>query len=386
MNPLLFAPARLARSTLRTHSDERLTELAREGSGVAFETIVTRYRGSMVRHCRRVVGESDAEEAVQNALVKAHRALGRGDEVHNVGAWLHAIAHNAALNLLRARSARPEAPHADCAQLHPVHDDAIERRYELDEVVGVVQSLPERQREAIVMHELEGRSYEEIASQLGATDGAVRQLLHRARNTIRDRLGVFAGGEPALRWLLASGNGPAVARLGTLTCGSAITAKLCTAALLPAVVTGGVGVGTGVIAPAAPKVHASRRAVVVKRSVAITRPAHHHLWRFGSTPSNQIAKVRPVAVHTRTRRARRLTFGRAPAYTAQASTQTRRSLPSTSPSQPSRPTPNAAQTAQASQAAPNEYPRSGPGGVRQAAPPNGGGPGGPAGGGGPGSP
>ena len=66
--------------------------------------------GSLLRHCSRIVGESDAEEAVQDALIKAHQALTRGDDVHNLRAWLHAIANNAARNMLRARAARPELP------------------------------------------------------------------------------------------------------------------------------------------------------------------------------------------------------------------------------------------------------------------------------------
>jgi RNA polymerase sigma-70 factor (ECF subfamily) len=77
--------------------DERLAELAGLGSEAAFEAIVHRYRRALLAHCAHVVGESDADEAVQEALLKAHRALAGGTPVHSLGPWLHAIAHNSAL-------------------------------------------------------------------------------------------------------------------------------------------------------------------------------------------------------------------------------------------------------------------------------------------------
>jgi DNA-directed RNA polymerase specialized sigma24 family protein len=67
-----------------------------------------RYRRALFRHCARVVGDTDAEEAVQEALLKAHRALAGGTPVHNLGPWLHAIAHNSALATLAARRAGAE--------------------------------------------------------------------------------------------------------------------------------------------------------------------------------------------------------------------------------------------------------------------------------------
>src|SRR6187401_3473624 len=86
---------------LRTQSDERLVALARAGHERAFEAIVDRYRRPLVRACRRVLSEARAEDAVQQALVAAWTALTRGDEVRELRPWLHRIAHNTALNLLR---------------------------------------------------------------------------------------------------------------------------------------------------------------------------------------------------------------------------------------------------------------------------------------------
>src|SRR3712207_226659 len=86
---------------LRTQSDARLVALAREGHERAFEAIVERYRRPLLRACRRVLPEARAEDALQQALMAAWHALGRGDEVRELRPWLFRIAHNTALNQLR---------------------------------------------------------------------------------------------------------------------------------------------------------------------------------------------------------------------------------------------------------------------------------------------
>jgi RNA polymerase sigma factor (sigma-70 family) len=242
---------------LGTQSDERLTELARGGSDAAFEAIVVRYRRPLLRHCARVVGDTDAEEAVQDALLRAHGALSRGDAVRDVKSWLHVVAHNAALNILRARRSRPESAHsavdpADCEDLSALQREALR------DVLAAVSALPARQRDAIVMRELEGRSYDEIAGRLGTSNGAVRQLLNRARNAVRDRLGALTVFEPLARWVAACADRGTVARVGALSGGCALTAKLCTAALLPAVLTG----------------HGAVREHTIRTTAARSTPAH----------------------------------------------------------------------------------------------------------------
>jgi RNA polymerase sigma factor (sigma-70 family) len=312
MNPRLLPSARLARSVLRTQSDERLTELARHGSDAAFETLVTRYRRSMVRHCDGVVGHTDAEEAVQNALLNAHNALSRGDSVRNVGPWLHAIAHNAALNILRARASRPEGATADCEQVEH-HDLSAERRQDLREVIDALQSLPLRQRDAIVMRELEGLSYEEIAARMGSSSGAVRQLLNRARNAIRERLTVLPGTEPLIRWFAGgSGPGPMAARLGALAGGCAVTAKLCVAALVPATIM----IATP---PATPSARTQTRArstthFVVAASTPRPRPAV-----LTSTPTR--ARPHTAATHTAPAHTPRTTSARTTSTQGRRTTQ-----------------------------------------------------------------
>jgi RNA polymerase sigma factor (sigma-70 family) len=221
---------------LRTQSDTRLMELARAGSEAAFEVIVARYRRSLVRYCARVVGEADAEEAAQDALMKAHAALLRGDTVRRLAPWLHVIAYNTALSYLRARSSRPQTVHVDCECAATV-DASAEYREELGEVLDAVRALPDRQRSAIVMRELEGRSYDEIAVRLGSSNGAVRQLLNRARSSVRERVGAFLPVGLLGRIALAGVSGGEVAGGGaTLSGACMLGTKACVAALLPATV------------------------------------------------------------------------------------------------------------------------------------------------------
>jgi RNA polymerase sigma factor (sigma-70 family) len=220
---------------LRKQSDTRLTDLARAGSEPAFEAIVARYRSSLVRYCASVVGEGDAEEVVQDALLKAHAALLRGDPIRRLSPWLHVVAYNTALSYLRARSSRPQATEADydwCATM----DSSAEHRQELGEVLDAVRSLPDRQRDAIVMRELEGRSYDEIAARLGSSPAAVRQLLYRARTSVRERVAALLPLEPLVRWAF-SGAGGADAGAGAGLSGACVVgAKACAALLLPATI------------------------------------------------------------------------------------------------------------------------------------------------------
>jgi RNA polymerase sigma-70 factor (ECF subfamily) len=233
---LLPTAVRLAgKSALRAQSDARLTELTREGSGPAFEVIVARYRRPLLRHCAGVLGEADAEDAVQEAFAKAHAAFSRGEQVRKLGPWLYAVAHNVAVSVLRSRAARPECSEPECPEAQLV-DETAEQREQLRAVLAAVESLPRRQRDAIVLQAIEGRSYDEIAGTLGASPGAVAQLLNRARISVRERVLALTPVEPLTRWVAGLTNTSAATRVVALSGGCALTAKLCTAALFPAAV------------------------------------------------------------------------------------------------------------------------------------------------------
>jgi len=243
----LFHPARLARRpVLSTQSDERLVDLVRAGSESAFETIVERYRRALMRYVSRLLAPERAEDVVQQAFVKAYEAMHRDGAELNLRPWLYRIAHNTALNALRDRGLRHDELDERIDGVERP-DQALERSEGLRELLVAVQALPERQRDAILLRELEGRSYEEIALALGVTGGAVRQLLNRARNSLRSAAAALT--PLPLLTRLASGDStePVAARVAELVgvgaAGSGpVMAKVCATALVTGVVVGGVAV------------------------------------------------------------------------------------------------------------------------------------------------
>jgi RNA polymerase sigma factor (sigma-70 family) len=182
---LLKHPARLAgASLLRLQDDKRLVALAREGHDPAFAAIVDRYGAQLERYCARILGPGRAEDAVQQAFVNAHAAMRASDQELALKPWLYRIAHNAALNVLRA--AGDEGDVLDEDRAGTTHTaDIVELRERLRETLASIQALPRHQRDALLLREIEGLSHEDIALALGVSAGGARQHLHRARIAVR---------------------------------------------------------------------------------------------------------------------------------------------------------------------------------------------------------
>jgi RNA polymerase sigma factor (sigma-70 family) len=243
----LFHPARLARRpVLSTQSDERLVDLVRAGSEPAFETIVERYRRALMRYVSRLLPPERAEDVVQQSFVNAYEAMHRDAAQLNLRPWLYRIAHNTALNALRDRGLRHDELDERIDGVERP-DQALERTQDLRDVLVAVQALPDRQRDAIVLRELEGRSYEEIALALGVTDGAVRQLLNRARNSLRAAAAAVTPMPLLTRLASADSAEPMSTRVAEMVGvgaagGGALVAKVCATALVTSAVVGGVAV------------------------------------------------------------------------------------------------------------------------------------------------
>ena len=241
----LFHPARLARRpVLSTQSDERLVDLVRAGSEPAFETIVERYRRALMRYVSRLLPPERAEDVVQQSFVNAYEAMHRDGAELNLKPWLYRIAHNTALNALRDRGLQHDELDERIDGVERP-DQALERAQGLRDVLVAVQALPDRQRDAIVLRELEGRSYEEIALALGVTDGAVRQLLNRARNSLRAAAAAATPMPLLTRLASADSTDPVSTRVAEMVgigaAGSgALVAKVCATALVTSAVVGGV--------------------------------------------------------------------------------------------------------------------------------------------------
>jgi RNA polymerase sigma factor (sigma-70 family) len=299
-------PARLAGSAiLAVQSDDRLVALAREGHERAFEAIVERYRRPLVRYCGRVLPASRAEDAVQQTFLNAHAALMRSGEAVELKPWLYKIAHNASLNLLRQNGWSYEQIPLDFDGVRRP-DQVIEQRIELEDTVAAVKELPERQRSALVMREFEGRSYAEIAVLLGAGDGAVRQLLNRARVTLRSAATAMTPPPIALRVAEASppgtGNGTRIAEVvGGVGAGSLAKAGA-TALVAGSLVVGAAKAPLPVIGPDKPK----QEAVANPASTAPQAPPGRsgRAQRVGSRPHQGEAQVLPPPRWRRRKRAR----------------------------------------------------------------------------------
>jgi RNA polymerase sigma factor (sigma-70 family) len=237
---------------LRAQPDRRLVDLVRNGYDGAFEEIVRRYRRPLDRFAAAIVG-GRSEDVTQDAFSKALLAL-RGTETEiELRPWLYRIVRNTALNDLRDRGAVAE----ELSEALPGGRSAaaeVEAREEIRELMDRLQALPEPQRAALVMRELEGLSHEEIATALGVSGGAARQAIYRARAALRDGLGLLVP-MPVLRALAehsdaATAGGAIAAGSGASAAGGAALGGLGGGAvkvgMATLLVAGAVGAGVAV--------------------------------------------------------------------------------------------------------------------------------------------
>jgi RNA polymerase sigma factor (sigma-70 family) len=238
-----FASRLFLGPALRTQPDRRLVTLVREGYEAAFEEIVRRYGRPLGRYAASIVG-SRSEDVTQDAFSKALLALRRDDAEIDLRPWLFRIVRNTALNDLRDSPPSPEAlAEAITGGGNPAEE--LERREELADLIKRLQALPEPQRAAIVMRELEGLGHEEIAAALGLSGGAARQAIYRARQALRDGAGMLIP-LPLIQAMLA-GAGPSAAEtaVGAANVGSAAGMGVALKATAATVLVAG-AVGTGV--------------------------------------------------------------------------------------------------------------------------------------------
>jgi RNA polymerase sigma factor (sigma-70 family) len=210
---------------LATQSDERLLALVRQGHERAFEALVHRYRRPLLNYCRRfALPEARAEDVLQQALLKTWIALRGGAEVRDLKAWLYRVVHNTAVNAVRDAAHDGERL-ADPALRAGAEQADVERGLVLREALAEVAALPRLQREVIVRTAVGGYSHEQVASDLGISDGAVRGLLYRARATLRTAVTALTP-PPLLAWLggRVEQGGPAPERLGELAAGGGAAA------------------------------------------------------------------------------------------------------------------------------------------------------------------
>ena len=175
-----------------------LIERARTGDGRAFEDLAKREERALYRHAARIVGPGpDAEDVVQDAFLSAWRSI-RSFEGPSFRAWLFRIVTNRALDRVRARRRRPELPldppseddmtWAEPAAAGPDLVDIVSGREALVIVEEALRGVPEEQRAALLLRDVEGFAYEEIAIMTNAEIGTVKSRIHRARLAVRNTL------------------------------------------------------------------------------------------------------------------------------------------------------------------------------------------------------
>jgi RNA polymerase sigma factor (sigma-70 family) len=170
---------------MRERTDHFLLLATARGDEAAFATLVERHRPRLVRFATSRCGRDGAlaEDVVQDALVRAHRAIVSGKVPADVEAWLFAIVRNRCHDYFRA--ARPTAPlPPELPGGAPSAFEVVAQGERLAGALDAVERLPSAQRAALVGRELEGRSYEELARRQATTVPAVKSLLHRARTAL----------------------------------------------------------------------------------------------------------------------------------------------------------------------------------------------------------
>src|SRR5438067_492107 len=173
---------------LRLQSDERLIALIRRGNAGAFEALVGRYETRLLAFCRHLLGSrEDAEDILQEVMAAAFNAILADERPINVRPWLYRIARNRCLNHLR----RMQAVGVDSMDVHLSDHgastaDKVHKLEEFRMLVGDIHELPETQKTALVLREMDALSYEQIAEAMETTVPSVKSLLVRARVSLAE--------------------------------------------------------------------------------------------------------------------------------------------------------------------------------------------------------
>jgi RNA polymerase sigma factor (sigma-70 family) len=173
---------------LRLQSDEKLIALTRSGQAAAFETLCSRYQSRLLSFCRHMLNSrEDAEDVLQEVFAAAYNAVLADEREINVRPWLYRIARNRSLNHLR----RNTAIGVDSMDVHFAENglstgDRVIRRESFRELLTDVQQLPETQRTALLLREMDALSYEQIALAMETTVPSVKSLLVRARISLAE--------------------------------------------------------------------------------------------------------------------------------------------------------------------------------------------------------
>ncbi len=181
-------------------TDQELVERVKQGDKTAFDLLVIKYQQRIINLVSRFVrNQSDAQDVTQEAFIKAYRAMPnfRGESAFYT--WMYRIAVNTAKNHLAVQSRRPVAAERDITEIEQIEGDNALKDYATPEhmllrdeiqetIVKAIENLPDDLKMAITLREVEGLSYQDIASAMDCPIGTVRSRIFRAREAIDNQL------------------------------------------------------------------------------------------------------------------------------------------------------------------------------------------------------
>jgi RNA polymerase sigma-70 factor (ECF subfamily) len=168
-------------------SDDELLRLIVAGHKQAFIKLYDRYRARLFTYCCRMIGDRErARDALQEAFLKAYQNAAMYQEGTNVGAWLFRLTRNVCIDMLRARK---EHESIDEMQLPAREYDADVMLQ--DALTDEIERLPEIYREAVILRDVQGHTYDEIAKITGTAISTVKFRIFKARDTLRQRLATY---------------------------------------------------------------------------------------------------------------------------------------------------------------------------------------------------
>jgi RNA polymerase sigma factor (sigma-70 family) len=173
---------------LRLASDERLVALTRRGNMAAYEALVARYQSRLLAFCRHMLSSrEDAEDVLQEVFAAAFNAMLADERPINVRPWLYRIARNRSLNHLRKQTAvGVDSMDVHVAEHGTTTAEKVHKREEFRQLMADVETLPETQRTALLLREIDALSYEQIAEAMDTTIPSVKSLLVRARVSLAE--------------------------------------------------------------------------------------------------------------------------------------------------------------------------------------------------------
>jgi len=212
-NELLFSAAAAGgvsvpvAEVVEAMSDHRLLEATREGDEAAFAELVRRYRNQITNYVYRMTGDYDlAVDLAQETFMRVYAAAERYQSSFAFSTYIYRIATNLAISELRRRKRRrlvslstffqPREAGEDSCELEmpdagPLQDVTLVEDERRGAVTRAIATLPEKYRAPLVLRDVEGRSYEEIACILEMSEGTVKSRINRARSFLRDKLQAY---------------------------------------------------------------------------------------------------------------------------------------------------------------------------------------------------